>query len=446
MTNIGTIVEEGLCIGCGTCAGACPNLVIKMIKDDSKGIYLPKVDNGGCDNCGICLEVCPGHSVDYEQLNLGMFGKYPEDVLIGNYVNCYSGYANDDNIRYNSASGGIVTALLIFALEEGVIDGAIVTRMKKDEPLEPEPFIARTKEEIIEASKSKYCPVPVNTVLREILWSKKNERYAIVGLPCHIQGIRKAQKYIPELKKKIVFAIGLVCNHTPMFLATEYILKEYGIARNNLKKIEYRSKGWPGGMTLFTKDDKRYFLPHFSLNYWSFVFGRIFFPNRCLLCSDKICELSDISVMDAWSPEIMLNNKQGTSFVISRTLLLDNLLKTVYNRKVITLSVVEKKMIYNSQSLIHVRKRAISMIYLYKLFHKKIPDYTFYKKECYPKINIYDLTKNCFFYMQNRILSKRVCFRILKVYVKLISITILIINKISPNHFSNICKDQEAIE
>ena len=173
MTNIGTIVEEGLCIGCGTCAGACPNLVIKMIKDDSKGIYLPKVDNGGCDNCGICLEVCPGHSVDYEQLNLGMFGKYPEDVLIGNYVNCYSGYANDDNIRYNSASGGIVTALLIFALEEGVIDGAIVTRMKKDEPLEPEPFIARTKEEIIEASKSKYCPVPVNTVLREILWSKK---------------------------------------------------------------------------------------------------------------------------------------------------------------------------------------------------------------------------------------------------------------------------------
>ena len=34
--------------------------------------------------------------------------------------------------------------------------------MKKDNPLEPEPFIARTREEIIEASKSKYCPVPAN--------------------------------------------------------------------------------------------------------------------------------------------------------------------------------------------------------------------------------------------------------------------------------------------
>jgi coenzyme F420 hydrogenase subunit beta len=47
-----------------------------------------------------------------------------------------------------------------FALEEGIIDGALVTRMKKDRPLEPEPFIARTREEIIEASKSKYCGVP----------------------------------------------------------------------------------------------------------------------------------------------------------------------------------------------------------------------------------------------------------------------------------------------
>jgi len=53
---------------------------------------------------------------------------------------------------------GVVTQLLIFLLEKGIIDGALVVRMREDQPLEPEPFIARTKEEIISTSKFKYCP------------------------------------------------------------------------------------------------------------------------------------------------------------------------------------------------------------------------------------------------------------------------------------------------
>jgi len=79
-----------------------------------------------------------------------------------------------------------VTALFIFALEKGLIDGALVTGMKKDKPLEPEPFIARTREKIISARGSKYCSVPANIALKEILKAKEEERFAVVGLPCHI--------------------------------------------------------------------------------------------------------------------------------------------------------------------------------------------------------------------------------------------------------------------
>jgi len=39
------------------------------------------------------------------------------------YLNCYIGHSTDYNIRYNSASGGHVTQLSIFALEVGIIDG-----------------------------------------------------------------------------------------------------------------------------------------------------------------------------------------------------------------------------------------------------------------------------------------------------------------------------------
>jgi len=109
-------------------------------------------------------------------------------------------------------------------LENKIIDGAIVTKMKKDNPLEPETFIARTKKDIIESSKSKYCPVPLNIVLREIINSKEDEKFAIVGLPCHINGIINAEKINKKLKDKIIIKFGIFCNHTPNFLATELYL------------------------------------------------------------------------------------------------------------------------------------------------------------------------------------------------------------------------------
>ena len=189
--TIESVVNDELCTGCGTCVGICPLSAVAIVKNNSKGIYLPQLDNERCNQCGICLDACPGHSVDFQQLNLDIFGKEPEDILLGNYLNCYVGHATDYEIRYNSASGGLVTALLIFALEEGLIDGALVTKMSEQNPLEPQPFIARTKEQIISAAKSKYCPVPANIALKEIL--KEDGKFAVVGLPCHVHGIRKAE-------------------------------------------------------------------------------------------------------------------------------------------------------------------------------------------------------------------------------------------------------------
>ncbi|GAI03623.1 unnamed protein product, partial [marine sediment metagenome] len=222
--TISKVVETGLCTGCGTCAGICPQQCIAMVEDTSKGIYLPQLEREKCNECGVCLKVCPGHEVDFKALNLEIFGKEPEDILLGNYLNCYTGHATDYDIRYNSASGGLVTALLIFALEQGLIDGALVTKMRENNPLEPQSFIARTAEEIISAAKSKYCPVPANIALKQLL--KEEGMFAVVGLPCHIHGVRKAELVNSKLKEKVALRLGLFCSQTPSFFATEYILQK----------------------------------------------------------------------------------------------------------------------------------------------------------------------------------------------------------------------------
>jgi coenzyme F420 hydrogenase subunit beta len=80
--------------------------------------------------------------------------------------------------------------------------------LKKDKPLEPEPFIARTKEEIYEARGSKYCPVPCKPCNEEILKAPEGQMFAVVGLPCHIHGIRKAEQINKKLKERIVLLFG----------------------------------------------------------------------------------------------------------------------------------------------------------------------------------------------------------------------------------------------
>jgi coenzyme F420 hydrogenase subunit beta len=281
-----------------------------------------------------------------------IFGKESKDILIGNYQDCYTGYSKNTKIRYNSSSGGLITQLLIYALETGIINGALITRMSKSNPLEPEPFIARTKEEIIEASKSKYCPVPVNIVLREILESEGEEKFAVIGLPCHINGIRKAENKNHKLKNKIILHLGIFCNHTPNFLGTELYLRRLNLKKEDIIKIDYRGEGWPGVMKIITSTNT-----HKISDYWGFIGSYFFYPKRCLMCGDGVCELADISFGDAWLPEFRDDNT-GRSIIISRTEIGKHILQRMSEEGKIELNRVNSKEVVQSQTLmIYLKKK-----------------------------------------------------------------------------------------
>ena len=404
--TIETIVKRGLCTGCGTCVGICPTSALKMVKNDSKGIYLPQLNSNDCNQCGICFEICPGHSVDFKNLNLAVFGKEQADNLIGNYMNSYIGHATNHEIRYNSASGGLVTAILIFALEEGIIDGALVTRMKKDHPLEPEPFIARTREEIIEASKSKYCPVPANLALKEIL--KENGKFAVVGLPCHIHGIRKAEIVNNKLKEKIALHLGILCSVNRNFLATEYLLQKFNIKKEDVAKLDYRGDGWIGGMTITSKNGTKKFIP--LPTYWGHMLKEYFVPTRCTLCSDQSCELADISFGDIWLPEFR-NDKIGTSVIISRSKMGETILQNAVSKKELELNNINKDKLIESQKrpLIVKKNQLKARFFLFKISHKNIPNYN----QNLLKPNLIAYLRAVLLYLQISLSSKRYLWSLL---------------------------------
>ena len=413
------VVKNDLCTGCGTCIALCPNEALELTINGKKGVYEPKLDAEKCNNCGTCLKVCPGHEVDFKDLNFDIFGKKADDILIGNHINCYIGHATDYKIRYNSASGGLVTQLMIFAFEEGIIDGALVVKMKKDNPLEPETFIARTKEELIDASKSKYCPVPANVALKEILNSKEGERFAVVGLPCHIHGIRKAEQMNKKLKEKIILHLGIFCKHTVNFIGTEFLLQKMNIRKEDVTKIDYRSEGWPGNILIEFKNGSKKFITHD--NFSIIAYGLfLFIPVRCILCSDQTCELSDISFGDAWLPELT-DDKIGTSILISRNKIGEELLQSAILKKRIELDKISSNKLAQSQGMMRFKKNDLKVrISLFKLLGKGVPIYN--SELLKPRLSAY-LT-NILIYLHVFIASKRhlrsllkyVPFSVLKIY------------------------------
>jgi len=406
--TIEDIRDAGLCTGCGTCVGLCPNSAIHLSKTED--IYIPILNEKKCNKCETCFEVCPGYSVNFRKLNLMIFGREPQNSILGNYVNCYMGHATDPGLRYNCASGGLITGLLVSAIEEGIIDGALVTKMSDTHPLEPEVFIARTKDEIISASKSKYCPVPANIALGDVL--REEGKFATVGLPCHIQGIRKAEIINKKLAKKIVLHLGLFCNHGSTFSATKYLLKKMDLNDKDVKRIDYRGEGWPGGMSITLKNGEKKFIRHFDPFYWGHVFNMYFLTPRCALCNDKICELSDISFADAWH---LSNSKIGESIIISRNKIGEESLQKAARKKKIEIKRISSTKVLESQAPDFVKRRHVARIRVFKKLGKEVP--TFNQKILEPNPLFY--VKAMALFLRIYISSKPYLWNVINIYPSL---------------------------
>lgn len=237
--NISDVLDKHLCTGCGTCAGVCPVDAIEMAEWPG-GVLRPEIKDTVCNNCGLCFRVCPGMQVQRTRVN-------PGNPFVGEISASYAGQITDVNLLATAQSGGIVTGLLLHALESGYIDAALVTSQDMNGSVRPVVKLTDKPDEIISAQQSKYCPVALNTFLPMIRNSKK--RIAVVGLPCHMHGLWNVEKELPDFLNNVVMRIGLFCDRTLTYGAIDSLIRSAGVQDQNITEFRYRSKkwkGWPG--------------------------------------------------------------------------------------------------------------------------------------------------------------------------------------------------------
>jgi coenzyme F420 hydrogenase subunit beta len=353
------IVKKNLCTQCGTCAGVCPNDNIKMVIGKN-GEWFPEVGSN-CSHCQKCINSCPGWEVDFNGLNKEIFGKLPKDVKIGNFKDCYIGFSKDKKIRMDSSSGGIVTSLGIYLLEKKLVKGVVVAVDSKD-PLHPKPIIARTKRDMIKAMQSKYVSVPMNIMIKDIL--KEKGKFAFVGQPCQIHGLRKAEWTDKRIKEKIKYKIGIFCSHSANLDGIKFFLKRTGVKDfNEIKQIRYRNGNWPGVFEVILKNRTTHKLP---FDYYYYPLLLPYYKKRCLKCIDLTNELADISIGDAW--QLDLNSNEGGFAVIINRGIDINLEKVVEIKKILT----EKEVIKTQRIMLDFKKDSLTQK---KEKFKSFPDY-----------------------------------------------------------------------
>jgi coenzyme F420 hydrogenase subunit beta len=303
------VIKPGLCTQCGSCVGLSKG---SLQFKEKKGIPLPvRVQDGSMGK--ECYEACPARFCNYPELNKSVFGKVPASWLSGVVSRSFIGHASDEFVRRNGASGGVITAVLIYLLESGKIDGAVCLKVGGKVPYRAEAVIARTKEEIIACAQSVYSVTPTNLILQEL--DEVEGKFAYVGLPDQVASIRKLQALGNKAALKIEYVLGPYMGTQMYFESIRSFLRSHGVkSEEEIVDLKYRAGEWPGYLQIKLRDGRILKAEKFYYNYLI----PFFIASSSLQLVDFTNELCDISVGDAWSPKYE-EMRGGHSVVLGRS-------------------------------------------------------------------------------------------------------------------------------
>jgi coenzyme F420 hydrogenase subunit beta len=289
------VITSGLCTGCAGCVIACPHEVIGYTHE--AGHYKPfhLEDELGPDNCihgekgcTSCTRACPRFRAWEPQADDHLFARVRHaDEPAGIYQDILLTRASDETVHQMGQDGGLVSAILIWALEEGYIEGALTSFLEQDggegSSWKAVPGLATTKEEILRGAGSRYT-YSANTLAMTEAKERGINKVALVGMSCQssVPAVMWSRK-VGKAGKPFILSIGLLCSKSfDDSIFEELFWAKYGLAKSEMVKMNIK-----GVFQIWMRDGSYHEIPLKECHAWT--------REGCNHCPDFAAEHADIS-------------------------------------------------------------------------------------------------------------------------------------------------------
>ena len=289
------VLSKDLCTLCGACASLCPYL---------QPVQGRMVKMHDCDLAeGRCFDYCPRTEVDMDRIHKKIFGQGYQDIELGPLQRILMARAADSGVREKAQTGGVVSALMSFALKEGVIDAAVLTQ--RDSSHLPAGFVAGEPEEILNCAGSSYVAGPTLEALNKgPLKGKK--KIGLVGLPCQVLALGKMKNSDLETRTpidRVALVIGLFCTWALAYRPFLAYLQER-LDGAEITKLDITPP--PERLLKVYTETTAMDIPIDDI--------RSFIRPTCGVCMDMTSELSDLSVgtvegVDGWNTVVVRTDR-----------------------------------------------------------------------------------------------------------------------------------------